>query len=534
MGATAVHPPSSPSLPEIVYCDRHLSDLTHEARNALLAANNPPALFLHGERLCRLRTRHGSPVPESLTPRALRNLLARAAKWFKIKDAVHVPGAPPLEVVHDLQALPELGFPSLRAVTAIPVFALDGSLDTRNGYNPATETFLHLDGAGLPPIPERPSPEDIATARDLLVRDLLGDFPFADQASRAAAVAGLLTFPARLLIDGLTPLHLIEAPTPGSGKTLLAEVIHVVATGRPAEVESEGEARAEWRKRITAKLLTAPAVVLFDNLSSRLDDPALAAALTTEVWSDRILGSSRQATIPKSCVWLATANNPRLSDELARRTVPTRLVPDSDRPHLRQGFRHRDLVSWVRANRPRLVWAALVMVRAWIVAGKPSGARTLGRFESWARVLGGILEVAGIPGLLSDRADFDRRVNAERNEWVGFVRSWFKRFGDRLVTAGDLTLLAREEESLEDVLGGRRPHSQKIILGKALDQKADQVIGTFRIERDYNDFKGRKLFRLCQLSAAPRRCLEDEPSSPPLDPPLNGAVFPTLDGNQLS
>jgi putative DNA primase/helicase len=38
---------------------------------------------------------------------------------------------------------------------------------------------------------------------------------------------------------------------------------------------------------------------------------------------------------------------------------------------------------------------------------------TLGSFESWAGVLGGILHVAGIPGFLDNAAEFYKRSDAE-------------------------------------------------------------------------------------------------------------------------
>jgi hypothetical protein len=94
----------------------------------------------------------------------------------------------------------------------------------------------------------------------------------------------------------------------------------------------------------------------------------------------------------------ATGNNPEFSNEMARRLVRIRLDPHTDRPWQRSDFRHPDLMSWVRANRARLVAACLTLCQAWIAAGRPRGGRSIGSFENWAHVLGGVLEVAGIPG----------------------------------------------------------------------------------------------------------------------------------------
>jgi hypothetical protein len=70
--------------------------------------------------------------------------------------------------------------------------------------------------------------------------------------------------------------------------------------------------------------------------------------------------------------------------------------PHTDRPWRRSDFRQPDPMSWVRANRARLVGDCLTLCQAWIAAGRPRGGRSIGAFENWAHVLRGVLEVAGM------------------------------------------------------------------------------------------------------------------------------------------
>jgi hypothetical protein len=72
-----------------------------------------------------------------------------------------------------------------------------------------------------------------------------------------------------LLNPGFSPLHLIDAPTQGSGKTLLAKLISMVATGTAIPSMTEATSGDEWRKKITATLLNAPSVIFLDNLSKK-------------------------------------------------------------------------------------------------------------------------------------------------------------------------------------------------------------------------------------------------------------------------
>jgi hypothetical protein len=126
---------------------------------------------------------------------------------------------------------------------------------------------------------------------------------------------------ARDLIEGYVPLHLFEAPTIGSGKTLCAQAILYSALGRPVSPIVEAENDHEWRKRLSACFLNGRPVVFLDNLAQPLESPSLAAALTSSRWSDRLLGRNELIDVPVRCHWVATANNPVLSMEIARRTA---------------------------------------------------------------------------------------------------------------------------------------------------------------------------------------------------------------------
>jgi hypothetical protein len=175
-----------------------------------------------------------------------------------------------------------------------------------------------------------------------------------------------------------------------------------VALGRKElETMTADAEEPEIRKRLTSSLRKSPTIIFLDNLGQgrRLESSSLASALTAGTFSDRLLGSSVMAALPVRCTWIATGNNPRLSDELMRRTVAIRLDAKRARPHLRRGFKHRDLLAWVRRQRPKLVAALLTLIQAWLAAGKPRGDVRLGMYESWCDVIAGILHVAGIEGL---------------------------------------------------------------------------------------------------------------------------------------
>jgi putative DNA primase/helicase len=324
--------------------------------------------------------------------------------------------------------------PHLDAVVECPVFTKPGNLIREPGFHASARLWLHpAEGLVVPEIPAEPSTAEVVAARSLLFDELLGDFPFQDDASRAHALAALLLPFVRPLIDGPTPLHLFDAPVEGTGKTLLATVITLVSTGREPEGTTEAGNDDEWRKRITALLREGPMFVLLDNLNRELDSAALASVLTARMWKDRLLGCSTTVSLPNRAVWLGSGNNTRLSREMLRRTVWCRLDAKLDAPWERSEFRHPNLVQWAKENRGRLVAAVLTLVQAWIVAGRPSGGATLGMFDDWAAVIGGVLKNAGIAGLFANAQQFRAASVDTVAEWRVFVACWSQSFGDRKV-----------------------------------------------------------------------------------------------------
>ncbi|WP_292611453.1 toprim domain-containing protein, partial [Nitrobacter sp. 62-13] len=426
---SGTHRPIGLSLPEnarpqLRADNGDLAGAVSQAWRILLAANNPPWLFrAAGCPTWVVRDDDGLPMAKPLTEDRLRPVLAQLVDWRKInRKGELVPAHPPLAVIKSILATPDPALPVLAGIVTTPVFGRDGDLITEPGYHPAARLLYDPPkDFVLPPIAMKPTPADITAARSLLLDDLLGEFPFTGEAERAHALALLLVGFVRAMIDGPTPLHLVEKPTQGTGATLMVDAISVIATGCRASVMVEGSDDEEWRKRLTAKLRQIPSVVLIDNLRRPLDSSALAAALTAPFWEDRVLGASETTRLPVRCIWIATGNNPEFSGEMARRLVRIRLDARVDQPWRRKGFRHPDLIGWVNANRADLVAACLSLCRGWIAAGMPRGAKHIGSFEAWAAVMGGLLEAIGVPGFLSNIDEMLDASDGEGAVWRVFV-----------------------------------------------------------------------------------------------------------------
>ncbi|MEE8384368.1 MAG: bifunctional DNA primase/polymerase, partial [Dehalococcoidia bacterium] len=394
--------------PRIVVSNRHLHEIAADAWDAVMAQNDPPVCFRHAGSIAEIDHDEHGPRIVHLSLARLRGRLDRLAEWVHLTDRGPRPARPPKDVVEDMEALPQ-PLPPLHGIMGTPTFAADGAIITEPGYQPGTRLYYAPAGEPVPPVPKVPDETDLKRAKQIIGQEWLADFPFVDLASRAHAISVPLTAVARELIDGPTPLFAIDAPTAGTGKGLLAAGIGLMVSGCPPAVMTEERNDEELRKRVTAILSAGRPLVIFDNVRRRLASGVLAALLTATAWSDRLLGKSQTVDLPNRTLWLATGNNLQLNDEIARRTVWLRLDARVDRPWQRTSFRHPDLMAWLARHRHELVWAILVLTQNWIARGMPRWTgRPLGSFESWSRVVGGILQTAGIGGFLANREELYR------------------------------------------------------------------------------------------------------------------------------
>ena len=484
---------SNGHLRTIIVSGRHLRDIVDDCWEALAFADNPPSLFEFGGTLAEVRRVDGAIKVEALSITALKGRLDRVANFMKLsRDQQRLlPARPPTDAVEDMLAL-DVRLPHLSGITGAPVLDGKWNLVDSPGYQPSTGLFFESNGSAVPSVPHMPSDDDVRRARSLLLDEWLGDFPFVEESSRSHAVAALLSHVLRNRIDGPVPLVAVDAPTAGSGKTLLVESIGLVAIGSSPAAMSLPRKDDELRKQITSVLLGGTPIVLLDNITHTLESGVLAAALTSRNWSDRLLGKSETVSVPNNCLWIATGNNLDFGSELVRRTVWIRLDPKVDRPWERSGFKHDPLGAWVVENRGRLLWALFVLVRRWLADGRPGWqGRPLGSFESWCRIVGGILDSADLPGFLDNRPELYRHVDQESEEWRAFVEAWWNAHQDGRVKAAELLPLVKAQDLVPSLFASARDPSNdramSLRLGKALSARRDRAFGDIFIRKPSTD-----------------------------------------------
>jgi hypothetical protein len=251
-----------PAGPVIRVNDWNLHEVADEAQRAVQTAF-ADSLFIREGKLVRLSTNeHGRPIITRLAAPALRDRMSQAAKFVKMylngTDIVTVPAHPPQGIVQLLLTRDNWLLRPLRGIIEVPVLRPDGSVLATPGYDAATALFYTpAPGLYVPAIPEIPTQQQVHTAVDYLLNDVLLDFPFEQDgegvsASRANALALLLTPIIRPLINDLAPLAVLDKPQQGTGVSLLTEVVSMIATGRCSSMRGASHSEEEWRKSITS------------------------------------------------------------------------------------------------------------------------------------------------------------------------------------------------------------------------------------------------------------------------------------------
>lgn len=403
---------------------------------------------------------------------------------------------------------PETLIPSLVGILETPTLRPNGSVLSADGYDPETGLLADLGGVDFPPIPEAPTQLDAGRALELLTEILRG-FPFVEETDRSTAASALLTGLVRRSVQ-TAPLFTFTAPKPRSGKSLLADLAGLLATGRrPAMVTFTGDA-AEEKKRLMALLSGGDPVICFDNISAPIGGDALCTILTQPTWTDRILGrndAGSAATVPTCATFLATGNNLVVEADLAARTLPCRIDPAVEHPEEREF--DVNLYEEVPRRRPELVAAGLTILKAYHAAGRPpQGRPAWGGFDDWCRWVRDPLVWLG----MADPVEGRKHVEANdpvHQKLVGLLTTWHEAVRSMPHATAEIVRASGFQNPASEALRGAileiagTPHGDVNLrtFGRFLAGHVDRIEGGLVLRRDGRRHGGAPAWRVLNVAA---------------------------------
>ncbi len=427
---------------------------------------------------------------------------SRAIPWQKATKNGYQRIDPPQDAATTyLARIGDWKVPFLQGVTQSPTPRADGTVLQTPGYDPSSALLYDPGNVEFPRIPEASSEADARKALDVLSQPFHG-FAFGSGADMSVAMAAVLTALVRPMFPS-APLFAIDAPTAGTGKSLMAETIGIIATGHKPAMLSQGANSDEDQKRLSSVLMAGDQVIVIDNCDRPIQGDFLCSMLTQERVRPRVLGKSEMRTLPTRGLVVATGNNLVLSGDVTRRALTCRLDAEVERPDQRQfDFDPR---AEALASRRILVTGGLTVLRAYIATDRPNSMAKIGSFEDWNLVREAIVWLGW-----HDPADTRERILADdpaKAILLDLLRLWWGALGERPVTLAELAAQADksargpEHDLITELISNTRyPSFNTKSIGRFLGKHVDRIVGGYVLLSE-PDGSGAKKYQVRDVSA---------------------------------
>jgi putative DNA primase/helicase len=417
---------------------------------------------------------------------SLRAVMAQAIT-FLAAGKLASPCHPPKEYARLLLDHPEKDYPILRGLISAPTLRADGSILDKPGYDKQTGLFFDPKGGVFCPIPANPTKDDaLAALKELL--EPIAKFPFVDEASKSVQLARMLTGVCRTALF-TSPLFGYTAPSARTGKSMLVDIACILSHGHVAPVVVASSAFEELDKQLQAMISSGDTIIALDNQDTdeALESNLLCQMLTQPVVKIRPFGQNQDMLdFPSLSVISVTGNNLAIAKDLTERTILCSLDAKMEIPGSRK-FNFSP-VAMALKNRAQLVRACLIVLKAYVVAGRPTQDITpMGGFEDWSDLVRSSLVWLGAadPCTTGDKI---RASDQSRGLQITIMDLWAERFGNAEMSAGDAVKAAQAGAELGngDLLAAfwctakKSAKNLPMALGKWLNSKDGVVIGRRR------------------------------------------------------
>lgn len=251
----------------------------------------------------------------------------------------------------------------------------------KTGYDKPTQLLTEFDANDFTVLDKALSEDEVKQHLEWIYAPFVG-FELAGNEDKSILYAAIFSAVIRQILP-VCPAFAADAPMQGSGKTLLAQTIAIIASGKlPTAIPAHGQQNDdEFRKRLFALLLEGEKACLFDNLVGVFDSAAFAAALTSETFSDRVLGESKTKTVMVRTLFLLTGNNLNIQGDMSRRVLRMRLRPKNDK--LTQRKYDFNPIKMASTMRNQIISSVLSLINHWKRSDMPKASGTMTSFDDW-------------------------------------------------------------------------------------------------------------------------------------------------------
>jgi hypothetical protein len=340
----------------------------------------------------------------------------------------------------------------------LPVIRKDGTLELLpEGFDDETGVYT------VPKSLEYATDWDVAQGKAWVTK-WFGGMPFADERSESVLVAALLVLFVRHLPGGsaLRPGFLFEANMPGSGKSVCGKAACSIVLGYAPVGKRKG--REEMDKEIEAHIRSKSPVIFLDNLYGSLKSATLDQLITSKYLTFRVMGGQTTATLRNDAPIIVTGNDLEKNEDAFRRYLQCLLFETGDPNKRKVEFLLDDDVMASEEWRKDALSALWSFIRHWDAKGRPAGPTTLGSFEQFSHLMGGIVTACGYADPIEKPIE-NEGVSPEVADFRALVTALYEEMCERAETKAlfgyeDCARVARSLDIFGDMIGdyehGRR------------------------------------------------------------------------------
>jgi hypothetical protein len=477
---------------------------THEVlRSSVEVLAETKQFFRQGSAICKVqKTAAKTEIVTFSKAAELRPELLNHAIWLKPVDSggwTHT--EPDQQFAAELQALIDKSpLKEIGPIARQPFFSSGMSLCNTPGYDEVTTVYGDFDPAKFS-IPERPSREDALSAAAELCA-LFEESGLETEFDQAAALSLILTAAVRPALP-TAPFFLLNAKDPGAGKKYLGDIACQFISPEPPLPLVLKKDQNEVSKAIFSSLIKGQSSLIFDEVMTDADGildlpkPLLTIA-TSEVYQDRVLGSSQMAECSTRVLGMIMGNNLRPTQDSVRRLIQINFsghdIVDGVKVY------SRDPLSEVQLERERYVGLAFTIIQAWVTAGKPkSSYPKLPTFGVWCQFVREPILWLGYPDPVHNTLAAQKQDDQILNLHDLFT-AWYERHGSNRLTAGQLlqgtsvTPDGADDDpiglTIKELVPPRKDEDITQALGYFLNRSVGRIIGGLvlrKVERNPKD-----------------------------------------------
>lgn len=325
-----------------------------------------------------------------------------------------------------------------------------------------------------------------------VIYNIYKEFCFQDKQDYVNAIAGLLTPFLRGLFTSFnvrTPMFCYMANRERAGKDYCAGITGITLEGYSLQEPpiSSGERgnsgnNDELRKKIVSALISGKRRLHFANNKGLLNNAVLEGFLTSEVFSDRILGKNDSPNFDNEIDVSISGNiGMNFTPDLANRCRIINLFLDIEDANERS-FENPNLHKWVHENRGLIISSIFTLIKNWYDKKCPKGSVTFTSFPEWAEICGGIMECAGFgnPCVKDKKMEESIGLDQETDEMKLLFESIYEKYPDRWMSKSDIKSIIESDNSIMPYFDmNDRSHQTK--LGMKIDKFVGRILSDIRL-----------------------------------------------------